>query len=122
MIFRNIDPFTNDWTFGSGVSNYARNEDAINLNIKTRLLFFLNDYFAAMDQGIDWMNLIGGKNPQARANIILQTRATLIATADVVRVNSVDSSMDSVTRNLTVSYNVDTIFTRNLTNSVVISP
>lgn len=122
MKFRALDA-DNDWSFGRGIQSYAKDETAIKLNIYTRLFFFLNDCFFAMDQGIDWWNLIGGKNPQARAGIILQTRTALVRTEGVVRVNSVDAIMDSQTRKFFLSYNVDTLFTRNLRgDSIAISP
>lgn len=116
MIFRGITGI-NDWTFGKGVNSYFTKDQAIAANIKTSLLFFLNDCFFAMDTGIDWWNLLGGKNPTAKANILLQTRQTIIQCEGVVRINSVDARLDA-NRRLLISYNIDTIYSRNVTGTV----
>lgn len=112
MIFRGIDG-TNDWAFGNGRQSYLTGEAAVAANIKTRLLVFLGECFFALDAGVDWWNLIGGKNPQAQANIILQCRTVIINSEGVVRVNSVVPVMDSK-RKLTLTFNIDTIFSRGL--------
>lgn len=117
MIIRNLTA-TGDWEFGQGRQNYLRNADAVALNIATRLRSFLNDCFWATQFGIDWWNLLGARNPTAQANIILQTRAMISESFGVVQINSVVAVTDRVTRRLTVRYDVDTVFTRNLTGSV----
>lgn len=113
MIFRNLTA-DGDFTFGQGRQNYLRNDQAVALNIKTRLLSFLNDCFWAMDFGIDWWNLLGVKSPKAQANIVLQCRQMIAESFGVVRINSVEAYMDRATRRLTVKYDIDTIYTRNL--------
>lgn len=117
MTFRGITGSC-DWTFGQGVNTYFVREQAIAANIRTSLLFFLNDCFFAMNVGVDWWNLLGTKNPQAQANILLQTRQTLIRCEGVVRINSVTTQLDSTTRRLTISYVIDTVFSRNVVGSV----
>lgn len=117
MIFRGITG-KSDWTFGQGRNSYFTREAAIAANIKTSLLFFLNDCFFAMDRGVDWWNLLGTKNPQAQANILLQTRQTIIQCEGVVRINSVTTSLDTSTRRLTIYYNLDTTFSRNVQGAV----
>lgn len=119
MIFRGITA-TNDWTFGKGVGSYFTREQAIAANLKTALLFFLNDCFFAMTTGIDWWNLLGSKNPAAKNNIMLQTRQTIIQAEGVVRINSVDVQFSSPTRRITILYNIDTVYSRNVTGSVQI--
>lgn len=61
MLFRQIDQ-DGDWTFGKGINNYARNNEAISLNIKTRLLSWAGDCFFDLNAGIDWTNRLGNKN------------------------------------------------------------
>jgi len=119
MIFRALTP-TGDFTFGQGRSGYLTKEAAIQANIKTSLYSYLNDAFWRMDFGIDWQNLIGGKNPQARESIILQTRTTIINCFGVTKINTVDVNFNARTRNLTISYDINTIFTTNRVNSVTI--
>ncbi len=120
MIFRAIKS-DNDWTFGQGKGSYLTKNAAIMANVKTSLYFFLNDCFFAMNVGIDWWNLLGGKNPAAKNGILLQTRETLRKCYGVVRINQIDAVVDPITRKLVVSYTVDTIYSRSVTGSVAIS-
>jgi hypothetical protein len=117
MIFRSITA-TNDWQFGSGLSSYATAEKAVILNIRTRLYFFLNDCFWRMNFGIDWLNLIGGKNPAAKIGIEQQCRKMIVESEGVVRINSVTSNFDARSRRLVVTYNIDTVYSRNLSGSI----
>lgn len=119
MTFRSIST-TGDWQFGQGRSSYATKEAAIELNIRTRLLSWLNDCFFSMNAGVDWHNLIGAKNPGAEIGIKLQTRVILADSYGVTRINSVDTSINRSTRALTLHYNIDTIFTRGATRSVIL--
>lgn len=121
MIHRNLDA-SGDWTFGHGRQDFLRADRAIALNIRTRLMSFLNDCFWRMDFGIDWWNLTGSKNPAAQANIILQSRTMLANSFGVVRINSVEASIEVRTRRLRIDYDIDTIYTRNLRNAVTIKP
>lgn len=108
----------NDWTFGQGVNTYFTREKAVAADIKTALLFFLNDCFFAMTTGIDWWNLLGSKNPAAKNNILLQTRQTIISREGVVRINSVEARIDAARRRITINYNIDTVFSRNVTGTI----
>lgn len=116
-IFRGITS-SNDWTFGLGVGTYFTKQQAIAADIKTALLFFLNDCFFAMNVGVDWWNLLGAKNPAAKNNILLQTRQAIITREGVVRINSVDATVDVRTRRITVTYSIDTLYSRNVSGSV----
>lgn len=116
MIFRGISA-DDDWQFGQGVGSYFKRDKAVNANLRTRLLFFLNDCFFAMNVGIDWWNLLGSRNPAAKANIILAVRQTIIQSEGVVRINTVDVTVDPITRRATTTWNIDTIYSRNVTGS-----
>lgn len=109
MIFRAISA-ANDWQFGQGLGSYFKKQQAVNANLKTRLLFFLNDCFYAMSTGIDWWNLLGAKNPGATNQILLATRQTIIQSEGVVRINSVAVAVDARTRRATVNYDILTIY------------
>ena len=119
MIFRAITG-DNDWTFGKGTGSYLTGNNAIMANVRTSIYFFLNDCFFALGTGIDWWNLIGAKNPSAKNNILLQTRETISKCEGIIRINKVDAVVNPATRKLTISYNVDTTYTRNLTSQVQI--
>jgi len=109
---------TGDWQFGRGIQDYLRNEQAIALNVKTRLRSFLNDNFWATDFGIDWWNLLGQKNPAAQTGVLLACREMLANSYGVVRINSVAATTEPVTRKLTITYNIDTVFSRSVTGTI----
>lgn len=117
MIFRNLTP-SGDFTFGSGRQNYLRDDGAVALNIQTRLKSFLGDCFWDLTAGIDWWNLLGQRNPQAQVNILIGVRSVLASSYGVVRINSVNALTNGSTRNLALTYNVDTIFSRNVVGTV----
>lgn len=103
-----------DWTFGQGQGSYFRNQRALVANLKTRLVFFLNDCFFAMNVGIDWWNLLGTRGVQAEAAIVLAVRQVVATSEGVTAINSVTTSLSSQ-RNLSLTVNIDTIYSRNIT-------
>ena len=110
MIIRNLTA-NHDWTFGQGQQNYLTNQNAIIENVNTRLLSFINDCFFDLETAVDWFRLLGSKSTQQE--IILSCRATILASYGVIRVNSVNIVSQRNARNLILSYNCDTIFTKN---------
>lgn len=119
MIFRALDA-NGDWQYGQGIQSFLTAENAIALNIQTALYCFLNDAFWAMDFGVDWWNLLGAKGANAQQNIILQTRAIIANCYGVVKINSVFASLDSATRKLRLSYNIDTNYSQSQSGSVLL--
>jgi hypothetical protein len=119
MIFRALNG--NDWTFGSGLQSYLNRSDAISANIKTRLQTFLGECFFATDFGVDWWNLLGKKGDTALRDITLQCRKMVADSYGVVRINSLDTKFDSTTRSLSITFNIDTIYTRNLKSTARIT-
>lgn len=117
MTFRAIAA-SNDWQFGQGAGSYLRGQEAIAANVKTSILFFLNDCFFAMTKGIDWWSLLGTKNPAAEQNILLGVRKTIAGCYGVTRIASVRTSLDTSDRALHIYYTVDTIFSRNVNGFV----
>lgn len=105
MRIRAIDS-DGDWTFGKGVQNYLLNQNAIALDIKTRLYSFLNDCFFDAGAGVDWFNLLGSKNEAA---ILFSIKSILVNTQGVNSVTDISAVVDE-NRNLSVSYGVTTVF------------
>lgn len=105
MIVRALDN-NHDWTFGAGLNNYLRGLAAIVQNINTRLSEFLGDCFFAQQNGIDWFNLLGGKNQTA---IQLAAAAVILNTQNVTGILQLSISL-SVTRQLTIAYQVQTTY------------
>ena len=54
MIIRALDA-DGDVVFGRGIQDYLQNNDAIALNIKTRLMSFFGNCFFYVDAGVYWM-------------------------------------------------------------------
>ena len=106
MIFRKIDAL-NDWKFGHGLSDYATDEAAINLNIQTRILSWVGDCFFALQEGVDWRNRLDiGQQAALRdeiATVILQSFG-------VVGINSIDLDFNGMTRLAIIRANIETIF------------
>lgn len=120
MKFRGIDG-DGDWEFGSGRGSYFTAEAAINANIRTRLLVWLGECFFALQDGVDWKNLLGGKRPEAQQGIILQCRTIIVASFGVVKLNTLNAVFDPRSRKLNVTYTISTIFSRNVAQSVQLS-
>jgi hypothetical protein len=114
MIFRNLD-INGDWTLGNGIQNYAVEQAAISLDIDTALQVFLGECFFDIGAGVDWWNLIGSKD---QVSILLQCRQVISSREGVTKINSVEAFLDRTTRRLSISYNIDTIYSRNSTSTV----
>jgi|FreactcultureFD7_1027221.scaffolds.fasta_scaffold02403_3 hypothetical protein len=115
----NIISSSGDWNFGQGLSSYFTGNAAIAANIKTALNTFLGDAFWQANFGVDWINLLGNKNTEQ--SIISQTRAIIANCYGVVQINSINYNLDSLRRQLTLSYTISTIYSSNVTSSSTVS-
>lgn len=106
MIVRALDE-VGDWSFGKGRNNYLSNNKAIVQNISTRLKMFLGDCFFALNQGIDWFNLLGSKNQVA---LELAVRSVILNTEGVTTLIDVQIELDHTTRRIRMQYTVETIY------------
>ena len=79
-------------------------------NLATRLLSNLNDCFFAINDGVDWFNLVANKD---NVSLLSAIRKVIIDTDGVTKINSVDVFLDRTTRNMTVTYNINTQYTNN---------
>lgn len=95
-----------DWTFGVGLQNYLINQNAVALDIKTRLYAFLGDCFFDTAAGIDWFNLLGSKNEAA---LVFSVRGVILETPGVSAILSLTSFVDEQ-RNITIFAQVSTTF------------
>lgn len=117
MIFRELTAL-GDWTFGRGVSGYATGEQAVELNIKTRLLSWKGDCFFAANDFVDWLARL---DRNQETNLKNELKAVILASYGVVSVNSIDGVLDHATRNYHVLYNITTIFGTSFTNALDVS-
>ncbi|WP_299074728.1 hypothetical protein [uncultured Paraglaciecola sp.] len=113
MIFRNLDS-DGDWTFGIGKGNYVADNTAIGLNIKTRILSWVNDCFFDLDAGIDWINRLGRKD--TRAILEADLRRIILQSEGVTGIVSFDSTLTG--RNFTANYSVNTIYSKEYQDSI----
>lgn len=118
MKIRTIDA-EGDWQFGKGLQSYQYENNAISENIKTRLMSFLNDCWFDMNAGLDWFRLLGEKNKKSEIELTVQ--GIILQSYGVVRLNKIISDFDGATRNLVLQYNIDTIFSPNVENTVEVS-
>jgi hypothetical protein len=109
MKIRAIDE-QGDWVFGQSRNSYFTGAAEIIEDIDTALNLFMGEAFWAMDAGVDWWNLIGGKNPQAQQNIIVQCREVIASRWGVTKINSVDVEFSNYRRNLSITYSIETIY------------
>ncbi len=103
MIVRALS-LTGDWEFGKGKNDYKRNLNAVTQNIQTRLMSFLGDCFFATTAGIDWFNLLSGKD---RLALELAIASTILNTQNVTGLLQLFVS-ESPTRRITITYRVQT--------------
>lgn len=113
MLFRDLD-VDGDWIFGAGFSNLATQNNAIALNIKTRLLSWVGDCFFDMKAGIDWYNRLGSKNQAGLLDLDL--RRVTLQTEGVTGLTQFD--IINQNRNFTGNYTVDTIYGQDYTDTI----
>lgn len=105
MIVRGVD-INGDWNFGRGQSDYVRDRSAVAQDIKTRLKSFIGDCFFDITAGIDWLNLLGGKD---KTGIDLAVTAIILNTQNVTGVSQISSLIDAK-RKISITYEVQTTF------------
>ena len=99
MRFRNLDT-NGDWVFGKGRNSYVKDDKALMLNIKTRLLSFLGDCFFDVDAGIDWWNLLGEKDVKRLAASV---QRIILNSYGVKRIVKLDYSLNNRALSITAS-------------------
>ena len=103
MRFRNLDE-NHDWCFGKGLQDYTQKNQAIGLNIKTRIYSWVNDCFFDMGAGIDWLNRLGSKNQ--RDLLEADLRRIIIQSVDVTGLLDFQSTL--IGRNFSATFEIET--------------
>ena len=104
MIFRNLTDL-GDWIFGSGKQDFTKENTAIGLNIKTRVLSWVGDCFFDETAGIDWINRLGSKNQ--RQLLENDLRRIILQSEGVTELLEFDTILNN--REFTASYSVNTV-------------
>jgi len=85
-----------DWVFGRGLASYKKDADAIGQNVKTRLKAFTDDWFLDTDNGINWFELLGTRDNEAKIRraiekSVLQTEGVIaIKSLEITNINNRD--------------------------------
>lgn len=87
-----------DWVFGKGKASYKVQSKAVLQNIKTRLKSFTDDWFLNIEDGIDWITLLGSKGNEDR--IKREIEKTILQTDGVVAIINFNTVLAD--RNLSV--------------------
>jgi hypothetical protein len=115
MIFRQLSS-VGDWLFGKGVNDYATNEDAINLNIQTRLQSWVGNCFFALSDGIDWRDRLDVGQQDA---LVDEIKSNILNAFGVVGINSVQAIFNGATRSFRIVYDIQTIFSPSFQSQIV---
>ena len=114
MIFRQLDG-TGDWTFGKGISGYATQEQAVELNILTRLQSWKGDCFFAAEDYVDWFGRLD-KNQQS--NLEQELKNVILNSFGVVSVDEVSVTLSRITRAIIITYSAQTIYGTSFQNQI----
>lgn len=76
--------------YGEGVSNYFNDNDAITMDIVTRLKSIVGDCFFDLEANMDWDNIIGSKN-YSKERIDEDVKKVILDTEDVSNIISFNS-------------------------------
>ena len=99
---------TGDWMFGHSQSDYISGNACIEQDIQTALSSFLGNCFFDATSGIDWYNLLGGKNEAA---LVLAINAAILNVAGVTGLLQTSLAWDK-NRNFKVTYAVTTVYSK----------
>lgn len=114
MIFRQLTS-SGDWTFGKGINGYAVTENAIELNIRTRLLSWKGNCFFSLDDFVDWLSRL---DKGQEDNLSRELRTVILQSFGVVSADIVSVNLDRATRNMTITYRVTTIYGQTFSNTL----
>lgn len=99
-----------DWVFGGGRSSYKKNTNALQQQIRSRLLEITGNCFWNPQAGLDWKTLLGQRNNQTQINLAVSS--IILNTNGVQRLVSLNVNLDRSTRRLSLTYTVDSVNSR----------
>jgi len=110
-----------DWTFGNGIQNYLSDVysdkfNPIKADIETTLKTIYSECFFNQDFGIPWFDLLNQKDP---AILILTLKQAIYNIEGITSVIDLGYSTD-MNRNVVITYAVDTLYTNQITGTVVV--
>ena len=111
--FRTLDA-NGDFTFGKGLNNYSRDNNAVKLDVKTRLGSWLGDCFFDTGAGVDWWNRLGSKGQ--RLLLEQDLRRVILQTDGVTEI--LEFAVTLVDRKFSASYTVNSIYSKSFNDLV----
>jgi len=100
-----------DWTFGNGLANYAKENEAILQNVATRIKSFKGDWFLDNEANIDWFRLLSTKD--TKQIIINEIERVTLETEGVIRIVNLEFMQDNE-RKAVINLILDTIYTTDI--------
>ena len=116
MIMRGITS-SNDWIFGGGINSYFQGEQAIEANIKTKLLEWVGNCYFDLPAGIDWKNRL---DIGQQAALIVEIKNMVLNCFGVVSILQFQATFNGATRFDSVQMTLQTIYSRSAI--IVITP
>ena len=114
MIFRALDGI-GDWTFGQGIGGYLTKQNAVEANIKTRLLSWKGDCFFALDDFVDWLSRL---DKGQETNLNNEIKSVILASYGVVSIDSFSGVLNRQTRAYTINCTITTFFGQGYLNNL----
>lgn len=108
MIVRKLN-MEGDMLFGQGLSNFAKDSEAVAQNVRTRLLLVLSEWFLNTEDGTPYLENIFIK-PAQLSLVEATLKARIVETEDVAELNEFELLFDSAERTATISAKVRTIY------------
>lgn len=105
-----------DWVFGRGRASYKSASDAIAQNVSTRLRSFSRDWFLNVDEGIDWINLLGERNTERK--ILRAIEKTVLTTEGVRSITSLKIINRNSNRGVSIELNYTDVYNRTTINNL----
>jgi hypothetical protein len=100
-----------DYSFGNSAKDFYRDVPAaVGQAVKTRILLWAGEWFLNVDDGTPFLISVLGKKTKEEADVTLQER--ILFTEGVTDLVSYTSVIDPVTRAMSVSCEIDTIYGR----------
>lgn len=108
MLVRRLDE-GHDMTFGQGIANYARDDEATAQSVRTRLMLLAGEWFLDTDAGVPYLQEIMVKpaNLPLAESVIKQT---ILETEGVAELRAFSMNYDRETRRLTIQATVANIY------------